>query len=285
MDSVLDALNPLVDLLEHTADPTAVAQQLVQASGLSAEQVFTVLDAACDEPALTGPTLSHAQILTGPARGAALTEHAPLRAAAAQALLAQRRADSWQLVLTVPGFLAEALNTLAATQPGQRRPRQTATVLTDLAAGARTDLIIAAPYLHTGFVRYLAEPVAALLRTGGTVLVLTRALSLRAPQTSSANTEAVQLLREAHTGARVDAGPGAGTLRVCSWEERGLGLHFKAVVADRRRAYLGSSNVTPGGALGHAEGGVLLDSDRVAVLDGWLRAVADTLEQRRLPHG
>ncbi len=283
MDSVLDTLNPLVDLLEHTADPTATAQQLLDATGRDVAAVWRVLDSATDEPALIGPTLSHAQILTGAARIALLTDQAPLRAAAAQALLAQRRADSWQLVLTVPGFLREALDTLAGAQSGQGRPRQTATVLTELAAGARNDLIIAAPYLHTGFVRYLTEPITTLLRSGGQVLVITRALSLRAPQTSSANVEAVEMLRDAHQSAGSAAGSPPGQLRVCSWEERGLGLHFKAVVADRRRAYLGSSNVTVGGAIGHAEGGVLLDSSRVNVLDGWLRAVADALDERRQP--
>jgi phosphatidylserine/phosphatidylglycerophosphate/cardiolipin synthase-like enzyme len=252
VDSVLDALNPLVDLLEHTADPQHTAGRLLEATEQDVRAVWAVLDDVVDEPAVVAPTLAHARILTRPARTAELHEHAARQAAAAQALLAQRHADSWQLVLTVPGFLRAALDDLAGAHPGQPRPRQTATVLTELAAGAATNLIIAAPYLDTGFVRYLIEPVTKLLRAGGHVLVLTRALSLRAPQTSSANVEAVEMLRRARGSAEAGpAGTPSGQLRVCSWEERGLGLHFKAVVADRRRAYLGSSNVTVGGALGH----------------------------------
>lgn len=107
-------------------------------------------------------------------------------------------------------------------------------------------------------------------------------MSLRAPQTSSANVEAVEQLRADAEPAT--AGAAAGRMRVCSWEERGLGLHFKAVVAAGRRAYLGSSNFTPGGTAGHAEGGVLLDSSRVQLLESWLLAVADELDERRLPH-
>jgi hypothetical protein len=230
VDSLLDCLNPLVDLLNHAPDPTGFAAQLLAATtpgdtgtgagaagaaAGSAEQVWQVCTQHLSEPALIGPVLSFAEILAGPARSAPLTDVARLRASAAQALLAARQADRWELVLTVPGFLRERLDALAGLA-GSARPRQTATVLTDVAASATAELIIAAPYLHTGFVQFLVEPVTRLLERGGTVLVLTRALSLRAPKASSANVEAVEMLSTAGAGA-------PSRLCVCSWEARGLG--------------------------------------------------------------
>lgn len=264
------------------------AEQLLEAAVAAREsslagagrEVWKVCEAHAHDVELVAPLLACAQVTVAPAAGAALTDVAALRIAQAQAVLADRRDDAWQLVLTVPGFLRERLDALAGGGP---RPRETSTVLPEVATSATKRLVIAAPYLHTGFVQYLVEPVRRLLADGGDVIVLTRALSLRAPHTSSANVEAVERLRAA-AEPPPPAAAAVGSMRVCSWEERGLGLHFKAVVADGRRAYLGSSNLTPGGTAGHAEGGVLLDSSRVQFLESWLLAVADELDERRLPH-
>lgn len=287
MDSLLVAVRPLVDLLGRADEPALFAAQLLEAAvgarGGSptggGREVWKVCEAHAHDVELVAPVLACAQVTVAPAAGAALTDVAALRIAQAQAVLADRRDDAWQLVLTVPGFLRQRLDALAGGGP---RPRETSTVLPEVAASATKRLVIAAPYLHTAFIQYLVEPVRRLLSDGGDVVVLTRALSLRAPQTSSANVEAVEQLRAAAEPAAT--GAAAGNMRVCSWEERGLGLHFKAVVADGRRAYLGSSNLTPGGTAGHAEGGVLLDSSRVQLLESWLLAVADELDERRLPH-
>lgn len=287
MDGLLVAVRPLVDLLGRSDDPALFAEQLLDAAVASSggpaagsgRAVWQVCEGHAHDVELVAPVLACAQVTVGPAAGADLTSVAALRIAQAQAVLADRRDDAWQLVLTVPGFLRARLDAVAGGGP---RPRETSTVLPEVAASATKRLVIAAPYLHTGFIQYLVEPVRRLLAGGGDVVVLTRALSLRAPQTSSANVEAVEQLRAVAEPAAAGLAP--GSMRVCSWEERGLGLHFKAVVADGRRAYLGSSNFTPGGTAGHAEGGVLLDSSRVQLLESWLLAVADELEERRLPH-
>lgn len=276
MDSVLVTINPLVDLLSRAEHPHMFADELLTAARTDptgSAELWQTCDRHARDPELVGPVLAAAGVLDQPSRHGQLRDDAALRIGQAQAVLADRLDDQWELVLTVPGFLRDRLNTLNGP-----RPRETSSVITDVAASAKHRLVIAAPYLHTGFIQYLVEPVRALLHRGGQVVVLTRALSLRAAATSSANLEAVEQLRQASSGH-------SSQLRVCSWEERGLGIHFKAVVADGERAYLGSSNLTPGGTAGHAEGGVQLRSSRVATLDSWLLAVADELEQRRLPHG
>ena len=88
---------------------------------------------------------------------------------------------------------------------------------------------------------------------------------------------AVTLLRDA--AARAD-----GTLAVYSWEESGLGVHFKIVLADLALAYLGSANLTPGGIAAHAEAGVLLRGEGIDGLAGWPDVVCAELVRRRLPH-
>ncbi|MGV9812185.1 phospholipase D-like domain-containing protein [Streptomyces cellulosae] len=81
------------------------------------------------------------------------------------------------------------------------------------------------------------------------------------------------MLREA-------AGVASGRLKVCPWDESGLGVHFKVVLADDQLAYVGSANLTPGGTEAHAEAGVLLRGKQVKSLSRWLRAVADELTRR-----
>jgi hypothetical protein len=120
------------------------------------------------------------------------------------------------------------------------------------------------------------------LSRGGNVQVLTRAVTFAGPGRSTANADAVALLRSAATGK-------PGRLTVASWEESGLGLHLKVVLAYRDHAgpvaYIGSSNPTPGGTLAHAEVGVLAHGPQVELLSRWLDRTADELERRRLLPG
>nr|WP_225955288.1 phospholipase D-like domain-containing protein [Kibdelosporangium phytohabitans] len=205
------------------------------------------------------------------------TPCAAVRLAQAQ-VLTEAAEDSWELVLTVPGFLRRTLADLVAVNGDRSRPRETQATLVEVAATARDNLMIAAPYLHADFVTTLANPLQRVLQTGGAVTVITRALSLTAPERSSANVEAIALLRQVAERA-------GRAITVRSWEESGLGVHFKVVIADHRLAYLGSANLTPGGTAAHAEAGVLLRGPRVAALSRWLTAVADELARRRLPSG
>jgi phosphatidylserine/phosphatidylglycerophosphate/cardiolipin synthase-like enzyme len=160
------------------------------------------------------------------------------------------------------------------------RPLETTTAIRETAASAGPRLQIAAPYMHTGFVRLLAPQVERVLDAGGQVQLVTRALSLRTADRSSANVDAVTLLRNAADGKR-------GTLLVASWEETGLGIHFKVVLAHRadgrQTAYIGSSNLTPSGTLAHAEAGVIANGPQVEALSKWLDLIVSELMRRRLP--
>jgi phosphatidylserine/phosphatidylglycerophosphate/cardiolipin synthase-like enzyme len=141
---------------------------------------------------------------------------------------------------------------------------------------------VAAPYLHVGFVGLLVPDVRRVVAAGGHVQLITRALSQVRPGGGGANSNAVALLRDAAADA-------PGRLEVASWEEAGLGVHFKVVLAHRsdgvRVAYIGSSNLTPGGTLGHAEAGVLARGPQIDLLAHWLDMTAAELSRRRLPSG
>lgn len=105
-------------------------------------------------------------------------------------------------------------------------------------------------------------------------------MSLTAPARSSANADAIALLRSVADGK-------PGRLVVASWEESGLGVHLKVVLGHRAGdgpvAYIGSSNPTPGGTLGHAETGVLAHGKQVELLSRWLDVTVAEMERRRLP--
>ncbi|GAB3855804.1 hypothetical protein GCM10029963_51140 [Micromonospora andamanensis] len=274
MASVLEPLKPFVALIRQAPEPMTLAARLLDLaeSGSTGAELTTVLSTSVTDGNLARSALIHADILDIAGNR---TPRAAVRLAQAQ-VLAEAAEDSWELVLTVPGFLRRTLADLVAGNGDRSRPRETQATLVEVAATARHDLVIAAPYLHADFAVTLANPLQRVLWAGGTVTVITRALSLTAPERSSANVEAIALLRQAaeHTGR---------VITVRSWEESGLGVHFKVVVADRKVAYLGSANLTPGGTVAHAEAGVLLRGPLVADLSRWLTAVADELARRRLP--
>jgi hypothetical protein len=278
MAAVLDAVTPLVRLLSQATDPQrAAAAALGAAQNGNRDQVVAVLREHVTDTRLVTPALTFAGVLT---ESGDLTAEAPVRLGQAAVLLEAAEvvwAPGWDLVLTVPGFLRDAFADLTAAAGGARPVRETGQAMLEIANAARSRLIVASPFLHMGFVQYLAGPVERVLSGGGEVLVLTRALSLTSPEQSSANLEAVTVLR--------NAGVRAGrAVTVRSWEESGLGLHFKVVTADEDLAYLGSANLTLAGAAGgHAEAGVLLRGRGVTVLTGWLRVVAEELTCRRLP--
>lgn len=274
MASVLEPLKPVVALIRQAPEPMTLAARLLDLaeSGSTGAELATVLSTSVTDGNLARSALIHADILD---MAGNRTPRAAVRLAQAQ-VLTEAAEDSWELVLTVPGFLRRTLADLVAGNGDRSRPRETQATLVEVAATARDDLMIAAPYLHADFVTTLANPLQRVLQVGGTVTVITRALSLTAPERSSANVEAIALLRRVAERA-------GRAISVRSWEESGLGVHFKVVVADRKLAYLGSANLTPGGTVAHAEAGVLLRGPRVAHLSRWLTAVADELARRRLP--
>ncbi|GLY54989.1 phospholipase D-like domain-containing protein [Lentzea sp. NBRC 102530] len=276
MASVLEPLKPVVALIRQAPEPMALAARLLDLaeSGSTGAELATVLSTSVTDGNLVRSALIHADILD---MAGNRTPCATVRLAQAQ-VLTEAAEDSWELVLTVPGFLRRTLADLVAVNGDRSRPRETQATLVEVAATARNNLMIAASYLHADFVTTLANPLQRVLQTGGAVTVITRALSLTAPERSSANVEAIALLRQVAERA-------GRAITVRSWEESGLGVHFKVVIADHRLAYLGSANLTPGGTAAHAEAGVLLRGPRVAGLSRWLTAVADELARRRLPSG
>jgi phosphatidylserine/phosphatidylglycerophosphate/cardiolipin synthase-like enzyme len=274
---VLESLRPLVALIGQADDPVVLAENLagMAESGAPGPDISTALAREVTDRSLTASALLYAGVLDVTGERTAATA---LRLAQAHVLVAAATDDHWELVLTVPGFLRGTLSQLVATLGESARPRETGPAITEVAMSARDSLIVAAPYLHAAFIHVLSGSVERVLRAGGTATVITRALSLAAPERSSANVEAVAELRQAAERAK-------RAVTVRSWEETGLGIHFKVVIADGRLAYLGSANLTPGGALAHAEAGVILRGSRVANLSWWLAAVADELGRRRLPAG
>ena len=277
MARVLEPLRPLLALLGQADADAGLAGHLCEMalSGACGEAIRHELAAAVTDTGLAGDVLVHAGVLS---QDGALTPIAAIRLGQAQALAEALADGRCELVLTVPAFLRDALHDLAKKNMADERPRETWSAIAEVASAARDRLVIAAPYLHPGFVAMLAPEVERIVRGGGEAIVLTRALSRTAPARSLPNHESITLLRAAARRA-------GRRLIVHSWEEEGLGVHLKAVVADRRLAYLGSANLTPQGAHGQAEAGVLLRGRQVALLAGWLDHVALALEYRLSPAG
>jgi hypothetical protein len=278
MARLLDAVTPLADLLARTPDPDATVASVRAACTDGPAAVVRIVreatEAARIDPRLTTLAVSHAGIMTTDGNQATVAELAAV-GGALEILVAARRDGDVSLVFTVPAFLAMAFDTFTTSTSGVRATR-TAIVVTAVAAGARSSLMIAAPYLATAGVDALLPHAVRVLDTAGAVTVVTRALSPRSPEPAEANIAAVGALRDA-------AANRPGRLRVSSWEEEGLGVHLKAVVADDADAYLGSANLTGPGQLGHAEAGVRLPARFARPLAGWLMLLADALDARRSP--
>ena len=274
MAGVLGPLKPLVSLLSQADAPAALAGRLcgMALAGADGETIRAELARSVADGALAGDVLAHAQVLD--ARGT-VTPAAAVRLGQAEALAELRADEGCELVLTVPPFLHGTLDELARGNMASSRPRETLPAITEVSRTARERLIIAAPYLHPGLVTRLIGHVERITGDGGKVVIITRALSPASPSRSASNRESIALLRAA--ARRSERG-----LIVCSWEEEGIGVHFKVVAADHDLAYLGSANLTPWGAHCHAEAGVLLRGSHAALLADWLDRVALVLGRRRV---
>lgn len=280
MAALLDRVRPLAALLRQAHDPAGLADELVNVAAAAdgdGSAVASLLSDAVTDRFLVRQTLIRCGVLTDSGR---LEPLGVVRLGQAAAILESETESGFRLVLTVPSFLRPSLEQFVKEHGDAARPLETITAIREVAASAGPRLQIAAPYLHTGFIRLLAPQVERVLNAGGQVQLVTRALSLKAQDRSSANLDAVTLLRHA-----ADGNP--GRLLIASWEETGLGIHFKVVLAQRengtRAAYIGSSNLTPGGTLAHAEAGVLAEGPQVDALSRWLDLTVDELRRRRLP--
>lgn len=256
MAGILESLDPLVDLLRGRTDGRAVCAALV--ASVERGDVASLPGAFLDRE-LALVALRYADIIDEQGRIASNARDQLIRLDTVLAIQ-ELGTDRWTTVLTVPDFLRATLrDTLVVeTLPAIRK----------IVACAERRIVLASPFLNEGFGELVAH-VARFLDRGGEVLVITRQLL----DPESLNSEAIGRLRSA-CGAQV-------RLDVVSWEEEGLGLHLKAVIADSRTAYVGSANFTWGGLGDHAELGVLLEGPSVAGVERALDGLAVELRRRR----
>jgi len=258
VDGLLASLTPLATLLSRTPDPRAACATLTTAlrSGNAAQRRTTFqlcfgADAAAAPCALVAAGIS------------ADRPDWEIRLAQAEVLaleIQRNRETTPCLAMTVPDFLRPAWTEHLRGTPADAWPRETWPAILDLASQADSELLLAAPFLSTDHARALAASVTRLTEAGGQVLVVTQAAD-KEPNRSS-----VRLLRHA---ARPE-----GRITIWSWTGPGLGIHFKAVIADGQRAYLGSANLTTRAAIRQAEAGVILRGPLAHQLDHWIRRIA-----------
>ena len=275
MARLLDAVTPLADLLARTPDPEATVASIRAACADGTAAVLRTTREAASAADIDARLITLAAARAGITATDSTLTVAELSAigGALEILVDTRREPDVSLVFTVPVFLSTAFDAFTSKALAVRAER-TAAVVSAVAAAARSSLTIAAPFLATVAMESLVPQARRVLDSGGTVTVVTRALSPRSPEPAQANITAVDALRHAAAGR-------PGRLRVSSWEEDGLGVHLKAVVADDTDAYLGSANLTGPGQVGHAEAGVRLPARLASPLAEWLGLLADALDGRR----
>jgi phosphatidylserine/phosphatidylglycerophosphate/cardiolipin synthase-like enzyme len=271
MDGLLATLTPLASLLSRTGSPSQVCERLATAlNSASLAQVEETLRRCFGADAAWARTALHA---AGIPEAADMERRLRLAQAEVLALhIQQERQLAPALTMTVPDFLRQAWTDYLRELPPADWPRETLAAMLDIAASASRELLLAAPFLDAEHARALAGPVARLTAQGGHILLVTQQ---RHGPGHTPNAASVRMLcSEARDPGRFD---------VWSWPGPTLGIHFKALVADRQHGYLGSANLTSYGALLHAEAGVILHGPLARQLDGWIRKVAaQPVEQHKL---
>lgn len=259
MEGFLEHLEPLVELVEATVEPQATCDVAIRA--VEAADVEALLHELNDER-FAGSALRYGGVLDGEGR---LTDSARDQLLRLQVLVATRVSvkdtDHWNEVVTVPPYLKNALSS--------QEVRETSAVLRDLISKATTSIIMASPFLDKGFHGLMPE-VSGFIDRGGKFLLITSNLL-----ESRHNAEVASELRNGFANVSTDH------LEVVSWEEEGLGLHMKSLIADSSRAYVGSANFTWYGMGHQAELGVLLEGPQVAGLERLLYSLATVIKERK----
>lgn len=258
MDGLLASLTPLATMLSRTSDPSATCSTLAAILDPGgAAQAGEIFQRCFGADATSAPhALDAARIAAGRADGRIRLAQAEVLALEIQ----RNRQLGPCLAMTVPDFLRTAWTDHLRDIPVADWPRETWPAILDLASQAASELLLAAPFLNTEHARALAASIARLTEAGGQVLLVTQASG------TEPNLSSVRLLRSAaHPHGRID---------VWSWPGPGLGIHFKAVIADRRHAYIGSANLTTYAAIRQAEAGVILRGPLANQLDQWIRKIA-----------
>jgi len=270
MDGLLDALTPLASLLARTSDPSAVSAVLTKA--LRSGDVDHV-EASLRQHFGPDATGVLAALTTAGISGAGdMNELVRLAQAEVLALKIRReRRLAPSLVMTVPDFLRDTWAGHLREFPAADWPRETWPAMLDIASKAKSELLLAAPFFNVEQAKALAPQIARLAAARGVILVITQGAS--SPD-SGPNAASVRILRAA---VRVP-----NRMQVWSWPGPGLGVHFKALVADGQHAYLGSANLTSHGALHLAECGVILHGSLARQLDHWIRRIATAGSDRQV---
>jgi hypothetical protein len=230
---LLDAVTPLADLLARTSEPDATVASIRAACPEGVAAVLRLIQEAGSTAGINARLMT----LAAAQAGINATDDGPSTVAelaaiggALEILVDTRREPDVSLVFTVPAFLSGAFDAFSSKTTVVRVER-TAAVVSTVAATARSSLTIAAPFLAAVAFEQLVPQARRVLDSGGVVAVITRALSPRSPEPAQSNIAAVEALRQVASGR-------PGRLRVSSWEEAGLGVHLKTVVADNTDAYL-----------------------------------------------
>lgn len=255
MAGLLESLEPLLELLLKRSDPLETVRSLLSCADRG--DVDGMHQALGASPlASTALRYARAVELTGSIGPAARDQL--LRA---EVLVAERIGprDVWHEVLTVPPYLRRALP--------EGQVSETLPTLVELVATAKRRIVLASPFLDSGFA-HIAPLLRRFVHAGGSLLVITRELAK--PHSHNAT-----VIRDLRTSCV------SGTLQVASWEEEGLGLHLKALVADSHRAYVGSANFTWGGIGQHAELGLRIEGPSVRNIEQLLEVLAGELRSRR----
>jgi len=146
-----------------------------------------------------------------------------------------------ELVITAPEPFAGPL-------AYRTRCRTTIGVLTQLIAEAERHVIIAAPFMQSGYglsSGTLADALRSALHRGADVDVLSTAQSLKTIHQTNLAQDSIGRLRFFQPAAHLA-------------DDQQLGSHAKFCVADSQLAYVGSANLTGRGLSGQMEMGVLI---------------------------
>lgn len=268
MGAVVDVTAALAGLAGQAGDPgwlMALAERVASDGSVDAASVVDAFSRRVTDASLVVPVLTHCGVVDA---GGSLTAVAAVRLAAAAASVAAARDAGVPaaLTVTVPPFMSAAWAKVSAGLS----VRPTSVVVRDIAAGASTSLVLASPFLQQVVSPWVCASVERVCAGGGSVLVVTRALTGDGGGAVSAENRAVV------ADVRAAAHSGGGGVRVVSWEGPGLGMHCKVVAADQNVAYVGSANLTGPGSSSNAEAGVVVTGVVAAQLGVWVSALADS---------
>lgn len=165
--------------------------------------------------------------------------------------------DSADLVITAPEPFGARLAYLASA-------RMTLGVLTELVVGAKSRLVLAAPYLSEEV--FEAGVLAASIHSA-----LDRGVLVELASTGNQVRSLPEAVQRRRAGSRLVLYSSNANIE----GESRLGSHAKFCISDSTAAYLGSANFTSPGLNGHLEMGVLLRGDKAIEISSFWDMLKD----------